>query len=182
MAIYEKTLSGQREIQGTQRLLSLRQRQVLIMVDGRRSANELEVALNNPQVIAMLAELEHAGYVVRTDRTDRRVDTPPIAVQSSAAKEHPTETMLTEYQMQAVRTILQDSTDEYLGIMGKALRQQIASAQGSDGLRACISEWHMALRESKSGRDSAHQLMEEVQAILAQAMMDQPKDSITEPA
>jgi hypothetical protein len=166
MAIYEKSLIGQREIQGSQRLLNLRQRQVLILVDGKRNVEELQEALNNPQVIAILDELEQSGFIVRIDGSPAVIRTLPAL--APAADEGPSEPPLEEDQIQAIKAILLDSTEEYLGIMGKALRQQIESSQDGNSLRACISEWHMALRESKAGRNHAHQRMEEVQALLAQ--------------
>lgn len=70
-------------------------------------------------------------------------------------------------QATMLKDILLSSAKEYLGIMGQSITQKIEAAQSLEQLKTCVSQWHMAIRESKLGKPVAGVLMEQVQHMLA---------------
>jgi hypothetical protein len=70
-------------------------------------------------------------------------------------------------QLAETKSILISSTTEHLGLMGRTMVEQISTAASYEQLKACISRWHMAIRESKGGRMIADELMSKVQMTLS---------------
>jgi hypothetical protein len=68
--------------------------------------------------------------------------------------------------MATVKAILMEAADDYLGIMGRSIKTKIETCDSENNLRQTISSWHMAMRESKLGRESASFLMEQIHKIL----------------
>jgi len=172
--IYQKTPHGIAEIAATEKTLNFRQRRALILVDGKRSAAEIGVYLNQANMPEILANLEALGHIVDTAKPSSPQIQPspiesrpakPTEVQAAASQKEPT---LTELQVHAVKAILISSTEQHLGIMGRSLKQKIEAAQTDEQVIACTSQWHMAMRDSKLGRELAGALMEQVQQLLMQ--------------
>ncbi len=171
LAIFEKTPAGLAEINAENRALNVRQRQILILIDGKRSSDELQAGLKNSNVLEVLLELEKLGFVLDTDKKPAIIETVDIATASEVittptAYTLDTEIHLNEDQVNTVKQILLSSTDEYLGIMGRSMKSTIITATGYMQIKACVSQWHMAMRESKLGRVVAGNLMEQVQATM----------------
>lgn len=158
--VYEKSTTGYREIAGNQRSLSLRQRQILIMVDGKRGENELAALLNSADVLQIIAELASMGYIQQTGST---VSAAPIMSTQTLAQNPDISTE----QLAAVKEIMVVSSNECLGIMGRGLAQKIAAVETRDELKSWVSQWHMAIRESRLGKPLAGVLMEQVQQTMA---------------
>ncbi|HSH97127.1 MAG TPA: hypothetical protein VK954_02445 [Methyloradius sp.] len=171
LAIFEKTPAGLAEINAENRALNVRQRQILILIDGKRSSDELQAGLKNTNVLEVLLELETLGFVVDVDKKPAIIEATDIAaisevITTPTAYTLDTEIHLNEDQVNTVKEILLSSTDEYLGIMGRSMKSTIITATGYLQIKACVSQWHMAMRESKLGRVVAGNLMEQVQATL----------------
>lgn len=171
LAIYEKTPAGLAEINADNRALNVRQRQILILIDGKRGSDELQAGLKNSNVLEVLLELEKLGFVLDVEKKPAIVETvettPTIGVITiPTAYTLDTEIYLNEEQVNTVKQILLNSTDEYLGIMGRGMKSTIITATGYLQIKACVSQWHMAMRESKLGRVVAGSLMEQVQTTM----------------
>ena len=161
--VYEKSTTGYREIAGNQRSLSLRQRQILIMIDGKRSENELAALLNSPDASQIIAELAGMGYIQQAGST--APVTPPLPIiNNQTSAQYPD---ISTEQLAAVKEIMVVSSNECLGIMGRGLAQKIAAVETRDELKSWVSQWHMAIRESRLGKPLAGVLMEQVQQTMA---------------
>lgn len=163
--VYQKSYSGMQEISGNQRALNLRQRQVLIMIDGKRSQDDLEKHLNHLDVAEIVADLKKLGYI--NDPTAPAVKPETINTVAPVAVQPVQDSATDAGQTAVMKEILLSSAREYLGIMGQSMTQKIEAAQSLEQVKACISQWHMAIRESKLGKPVAGVLMEQVQQILA---------------
>jgi len=161
--IYQKTPKGIAEIAASERTLNFRQRQVLILVDGKRNHDEIGLYLNQPNVPEMLAELEKLGHI---HNPAKPASAPKIPLGISPAEAAPEAACMSEEQVKHIKGILITSTEQHLGIMGRSLKQKIEAAITDEQIVACTSQWHMALRESKLGREVAGVLMEQVQQAL----------------
>ncbi len=156
--VYEKTASGIDEIAGAQRRLKLRQRQVLILIDGKRTLNEITQSLPRLTVAEIIEELAAQGFIQDPNRpktSSHIIEPTPNAPEVSAE------------QLAETKNILISSTTEHLGLMGRTMVEQISTAASYEQLKACISRWHMAIRESKGGRMIADELMSKVQMTLS---------------
>lgn len=155
--VYEKTASGIDEITGNQRRLNPRQRQVLILIDGKRTLDEIAQCLPRLPVTDIMEELASQDFIqdpARPRTTAHRIEAASNTPEISAE------------QLAETKSILISSTTEYLGLMGRTMAEQISTASSYEQLKACISRWHMAIRESKGGRMIADELMSKVQMTL----------------
>lgn len=177
--VYEKSFSGQQELNSNQRALNARQRQVLIMIDGKRTQDDLARYLQNLDVAEIIADLERQGYIHTPGQMRPLASTASIPhsaapVQSAlaslpmpeAAPVLDDERPLDSGKLAAIKVILSISAKEHLGLMGRAMIEKIEKIEARDQLQAVISQWHMAIRESKSGRATASVLIEEVNQLL----------------
>ncbi|PKO93050.1 MAG: hypothetical protein CVU15_04225 [Betaproteobacteria bacterium HGW-Betaproteobacteria-1] len=156
--VYEKTASGIDEIAGAQRRLKLRQRQVLILIDGKRTLNEITQSLPRLTVAEIIEELAAQGFI----QDPNRPKTSPHVIEPA-----PNAPEVSAEQLAETKNILISSTTEHLGLMGRTMVEQISTASSYEQLKACISRWHMAIRESKGGRMIADELMSKVQMTLS---------------
>lgn len=72
-----------------------------------------------------------------------------------------------EQTMSAIKRIIADTCGEHLGIFSRELVDKTQQAQDDKQLRVCISQWHMAMQESKTGRESCFDWLNEVNELLA---------------
>ncbi|PKO25201.1 MAG: hypothetical protein CVU35_05345 [Betaproteobacteria bacterium HGW-Betaproteobacteria-8] len=156
--VYEKTASGIDEIAGNQRRLNPRQRQVLILIDGKRALNEITQSLPRLTVAEIIEELAAQGFI----HDPSRPTTIPHVIEPV-----PSAPEISPEQLAETKSILISSTTEHLGLMGRTMVEQISTASSYEQLKACISRWHMAIRESKGGRMIADELMSKVQMTLS---------------
>lgn len=158
--VYEKTASGIDEMVNSERRLTPKQRQVLIMIDGKRSQEEIEQALPRLPVTDIIAELENGHFV----RNPQKPSQPAASVSVSKTIEP---IVISEKTMAETKDLMIASTSQHLGLMGRAMSEQISKASSYEQLRTCISRWHMAIRESKGGHLIADELMSKVQMTLS---------------
>lgn len=197
--VYEKSYSGHQELTNSQRALNARQRQVLIMIDGKRTQDDLARSLQNLDVAEIIADLERQGYIHTPGNVNRSQVAPPPTrpvadipvkpaphpsanqrLQQAAspvanqpplqsapqAGAGPEERPLDSGTLAAIKVILSISAKEHLGLMGRTMVEQIEKIRDRAQLMTAISQWHMAIRESKSGRATASVLIEEVNQLL----------------
>ena len=134
------------------------------MVDGKRDVDSLIQLLRQPALQQTLDELQDLGYIADVARPAATARPPLAAIEAIS---QPQQNPLSNIQIGEIKAILIASTEQYLGIMGRGLKVKIEAAADDNQITACASEWHMAMRESKSGRDMAGKLMDQVQQILA---------------
>ncbi|MBA3696617.1 MAG: hypothetical protein H0W85_07640 [Methylotenera sp.] len=170
--VYEKSALGYNEFTNDRRTLNVRERQVLLLVNGVRNMEELEKFFKKELLTETMLKLELEGFIYPAGSQtstkgaqtagmfgrflDTQSETPPI----NPAK------------IAAVKTILLEATDDYLGLMGRTLKEKIDQCDNEADLRNCISKWHMAMRESKLGRESTDFLMEQIHQTLENKMLD----------
>lgn len=160
--IYQKSALGMHEIFSSDRSLTTRERQILVLIDGKRSSEELEGFFEKRQVKEVLAKLEQLGFTELLDGQS------PVQHASAPATNHIAETgiELRPEQLDAIKQILINGADDYLGIIGRGLKEKVQAATEFRKLRNFISLWHMAMRESKLGRESAGFWMQQINQII----------------
>lgn len=71
-----------------------------------------------------------------------------------------------EDAIRAIKRIIIETSGEHLGIFSRELLDKTERAQDAAQLRVCISQWHMALQESRSGRESCIHWLNAVNELL----------------
>jgi hypothetical protein len=190
--VYEKSARGYTEFTNNKRTLNVRERQVLLLVNGIRDLDDLEKFFKKEHLMETLEKLEAGGFIqptkayssatpAITETATNSVDAPtsPILTASPAAdfsvaslttmsffQTENVNTTVNAATIEAVKTILVEATDDYLGLMGRAIRARISACDNETELRNCISSWHMAMRESKLGRESTSFLLQQIHHAL----------------
>ena len=155
--IYQKSTLGIQEIASSQRSLGVRQRQVLVLINGKRSIEDLEGFFEKQQLNEILTTLTQGGFV-QTLNTPLTGDTE----QSTSHVISDSAVTLSHEQIITIQQILLNGADDYLGLMGRGIKETIVKTENFEQLKSCISIWHMSLRESKLGRESEGFLMKQI--------------------
>lgn len=168
--VYEKSARGFSEFITEKRSLHVRERQVLLLVNGVRNLDDLEKFFKKELLTETIQKLELGGYIQqpRGTHTEKKLSAP---TQPFFNVDH-TSTPISPENMTAIKAILVESAHDYLGIMGRSLKSRIEACSDENDIRNCISSWHMAMRESKLGRESASFLMEQIHQTLDNKILD----------
>ena len=172
--VYEKSSLGYNEFTTNKRTLNVRERQVLLLVNGERNLDSLEKLFRKEVLIDTIKKLESNGYIQLSTVISASENATPL---SHAIKKQPPTTQsffetsnaaenISPNKILTIKTILNKATDDYLGIMGRSIKAQIEASANETDLRQCISSWHMAMRESKLGREPASHLIAQIHQIL----------------
>ncbi len=122
------------------------------------------------EVHEMIQKLESNGYIQRP-RGVLPEKKPSITTLSFFNADNAI-TAINPAKIEAIKTILLAATDDYLGLMGRSIKVRIEACNNEVDLRNCISSWHMAMRESKLGRESTSFLMEQIHQTIENKMLD----------
>lgn len=165
--VYEKSTLGFNEFTNNNRTLGVRERQVLLLVNGVRNLDELNKFFKKDLLLDTIKKLETEGYIQLPQGQQRPLEFASSLQNQLSLQDTPTKTEpICPTKMATVKAILIEAADDYLGIMGRGIKAKIESCDNENNLRQTISSWHMAMRESKLGRESASFLMEQIHKTL----------------
>lgn len=177
--VYEKSALGYNEFTNNRRTLNVRERQVLLLVNGVRNMEDLEKFFKKELLTETILKLELEGFIYPANTQSNGTllnQTTNVSghfflnTQSATIPINPA-------KMAAIKTILLEASDDYLGLMGRGIKDKIAKCDNETDLRNCISSWHMAMRESKLGRESTDFLMEQIHQTMENKLMDAEIDT-----
>lgn len=168
--IYQKSALGDNEFINDKRTLHFKERQVLLLLNGIRSIDELELFFKKDFLAETIQKLESIGYIQCLQNLIQ--EKKPLITPLSLFNTEITSTPIPQEKIKAIKTILVEAADDYLGLMGRGIKARIESCNNEVDLRNCISSWHMAMRESKLGRESTSFLMEQIHQTLENKMLD----------
>jgi hypothetical protein len=168
--VYEKSALGFNEFITDKRTLGVRERQVLLLVNGVRKLDDLEKFFKKDLLIDTIKKLESEGYIhlpveyQQNQQQPQHTNQFPVTLSFLDAPD--SAEPICPVKLATVKAILIEAADDYLGIMGRSIKAKIEACDNEDSLRQAISSWHMAMRESKLGRESASFLMEQIHQTL----------------
>lgn len=169
--LYEKSVLGTNEFINEKRTLHFKERQVLLLINGKRTLEDLMQFFKKELLMETLLKLEQDGYIqqpqyIQVEAKATAVSSIPLFYKNSSAPPiHPAKISL-------IKSILIEATDDYLGLFGRNLRERIKECNNEVDLKSCMSNWHMAMRESKLGRESASYLMEQIHQIVENKLLN----------
>jgi len=147
--IFQKTASGLSEIGNRSDALTVKQRRVLILVNGKNDTSTLKKLSLCNDIAEILDTLLRLGFIVRErggTAYDYALDTTLPQVPETGARELMCNTLLTFANRVRV---------------GKLI-EQINSVKDIDSLKDLVKPWHQAMMETPSGMYQADELRQEV--------------------
>lgn len=161
--VYAKTDAGRAEVGLRAAGLSGRARTLLIMVDGRKPAAALAGVVPLGQLEALLGGLLDRGLIAPADVASLFAPDPvPQAAHEAAHEAAPA---LPAWLVEIKRDMT-DTAETYLGLMAAEVVRRIERAGDEAQLNSVLGHWHMAMRDSKRGRDVAEACLARIQARL----------------
>lgn len=157
--VYAKTARGRHEVGQRAAGLNARQRTALIMLDGQRDARVLETLMPADQVAPVLATLIALGLIAAApDAAVAATVSGPVS--GPAPLHHPA-------GLDAIKAELIQSAERYLGVMAADVVGRIRAAGDAAQLLRVLGRWHMAMQDSKHGKEAARDLLEKTRATLS---------------
>jgi hypothetical protein len=140
--------------------LNARVRRVLIMVDGKKTVEDLRGMLQSDDLQHTLGMLEEDGYIAVA-----AAGTPGGKMAAPAAP-LPSITAFTELpatpdplRLQMARNFMSNTLKTFVGALGtSSLLDRLDNAQGHEALRALFDEWYHTIVMSREGRREAEGL------------------------
>ncbi|HET9112551.1 MAG TPA: hypothetical protein VFN66_01630 [Burkholderiales bacterium] len=173
--VYCKTDKGRQEIIERRHPLTFRQRNTLILMDCAKKLELIADAIPLTELEKTVPFLLEHGFIVlaHVQQAEERPvaardrQTPAGAANTAAAtlfKQTSTQPPLTQDTdiIEKVKAFMLASTDTHLGLMGADTIARIQRCRTAEQLIAAAAFWHMALRESRTGKEFAAIFMEQV--------------------
>ncbi|WP_265947930.1 hypothetical protein [Dechloromonas sp. A34] len=162
---FAKTPKGQDEISTKAGGLTPRQRRVLIMIDGKRTVDELRSMLQADDLQHTLGLLEEDGYIEVASDTGK-AGTPPAQLPSITAFGELPATP-DPIRMQHARNFMMNTLNAFVGALGtSSLLDKIENAQDHGTLRHLYDEWYHAIVMSREGKREAESLRTKLLAVI----------------
>ncbi|TNF87607.1 MAG: hypothetical protein JSU67_07785 [Gammaproteobacteria bacterium] len=164
--IFHKTAKGQSEVEARTNALSIKERRVLILVNGENNAARLKELSLCENIVEILETLLSGGFIAQLGgaAAAAAVSAPgassaeagprPAAAKSTAgigAREFMCNTLLTFANRVRVARLL----------------EEINAAEDADSLKEMVKPWYQALSETPGGMYQADELRKEVNKMIA---------------
>ena len=150
-AIFRKTPRGQAEIKSKTDALSMKERRVLILVNGQNSAAKLKELSLCENIVDILENLLNLDFI-------ENLETGP-ATDTTAGKSEPAEIEAGDFMCNTLLTFANR-------VRVADLLQQINEAEDNESLKALVKPWYIALSETPGGMYQADDLRKEVLAMI----------------
>lgn len=153
--IFHKTAKGQAEIESRSAGLTMKQRRVLILVNGANNIDDLTRLSLCDDVAEILQYLAESGFIDAGDGTTTAVETPDFAApEISAASVGAGEFMC--------NTLLTFANRVRVG----KLIEEIRAAKDKDSISELVKPWYRAISETPGGMYQADDLRDELYKMI----------------
>lgn len=166
MAIYGKTPLGTQAVETRTPPLPPRNRQILIMLDGRRDSAEFEKAFGAEAVAGILQSLVDAGLIESMAAPVQSASQASASASASATAATAAPPAATDPRLEEIRALLVDSTRGYTGPSGKALVQRLREAPDLPALLALRGEWTRTLAQNPLALEALAVLEQRLDSLL----------------
>jgi hypothetical protein len=158
--VFGKTAAGRAEVGQRSAGLTARQRSVLIMLDGQKSLAEIGPLVGEDEMLAAVEGLLRKGLV--------GISSAPASVAKPEAPAlSPRAAGVGAAAFAAARDLMAAAARKHLGLLAADLVRRIEHAKDESQLAGVIGLWHVSIRESKTGKPCAEDLLAEARALLA---------------
>jgi hypothetical protein len=157
--VYVKTPKGIEEINSRSYGLPQRVRQILIMMDGKRSLSDVAAILPEDDGETLLKSLVTGGFIVPLQSVGANSQGTPVD------KFVPPQDIAQRFEM--ARNLMRNTINAFLGGMGSSLLNQLDKCTNLDELRVHYKAWQDAILLSSDGRKQAEDLENRLAALLS---------------
>lgn len=170
--VFSKTAKGREEVIRRVAGLNMRERSVLIMLDGIKRLDRLLTAMPKEElgrIVDHLAKKELIQVSAVAEKIpDDVCDATIVAFQEQEAASSPFKTAYLEdlEKLREVKDFMTSTAHTYLGLLSADLIHRIERAKDAPQLMAVVGQWYIALRDSKHGYRFASGFMEKTLATL----------------
>ena len=154
--VFAKTPKGREEVALRAAGLNARQRSTLIMLDGQKRLDAVPALPPQPELGLIIDTLLALGLIVPQTAA---APAPAAEVQAAPAVD-PVEAA----RLARIKAMMTESAEACLGLMAADLVRRIDRAADEAQLQSVLGHWHMAMRESKYGREVAGARLAEIKA------------------
>ena len=171
-AIYAKTAQGQQEIQSRSLGLAPLARRVLVLVDGKRSGQDLSTFVPGGDITAQLTELlgrdciEAVGVAQQAPSPAAAPAKPHAPDENDLAGLPPAESRSAK-ELEMARNFMTNTVNNIFGHHNRiSLLEAIHGCQSSSELRHVYVAWALALETNATGKKRLPELREKLFAVL----------------
>lgn len=162
--VFRKTTKGSEEMTTRTNAFSPRVRRILILVDGKRTVDQLRELAAADDLIHSLGLLEESGLIEVSSAPSRRGEATPVSAPLppiNTFRDNPAPNDPLRLQMS--RNFMANTIKVFMGTVGtSSLLTRIEDATTLEALRGCFGEWHHAIVSSRDGRREAEVLREKL--------------------
>jgi len=158
--VYVKTPKGIEEINTRSHALAQRARQMLIMMDGKRTLSDVEELIPQEEGEELLASLLAGGFIVP-------LQTASTSTSSGKPTERFTPPQDINERFEMARNLMRNTINAFLGGMGSGLINQLDKCTNLDELRFHYKAWQEAIVLTSEGRKQAKDLENRLAALLS---------------
>jgi hypothetical protein len=159
--VFCKTEKGKAELELRQAGLNIRQRSVLIMLDGRKRLRDIETLLPAQVLQDIMAVLMERELIAPANKNGSQSALRPVG--STVAAIAPREASV---NLIKTKQLLIQAAETYLGLLAADVVRRVERASDEAELQSVLGHWNMAMHESKLGRQVARVKLEEIKACL----------------
>ena len=166
--VFAKTPKGQDEVANKSGGLTPRVRRVLIMVDGKRTVDELRSMLQADDLQHTLGLLEEDGYIAMASVKDAQgVINPAPAEQPGITAFRPLPDPANKKEMDMARNFIQNSLKTFCGPFAHLEIVEAAfSAKTHEELRWQFAPWFHAIVQTRDGKRRAEELRAQLLKVI----------------
>lgn len=159
--LYVKTPKGIEEITSRKYALPARQRQVLVMLDGKRSRGEIADLLPGGEAESLLEKLISGDFIVPL----QTVAQAELAAGAPPAKTAAPQDDAERFEM--AKNFMRNTVQTFLGVMGSGFISQVNKCTNFDDLRRNFGAWKEAMMLTGDGRKQLADLESRLAALLS---------------
>jgi hypothetical protein len=167
--VFTKTARGQEEISHKSGSLTPRQRRVLIMIDGKRTVDELRDMLQADDLQHTLGLLEEAGHIEVSAIKDAAGQSQPAPSEAlpSITAFRPAPQPPNAKEMEMARNFIQNSLKTFCGPFAHLHIVEAAfAATTHEALREQFDPWFHAIVQTRDGRRRAEELRTQLLKVI----------------
>lgn len=170
--VFSKTAKGREEVIRRIAGLNVRERSVLIMLDGIKRLDRLLTAMPEEELGRIVDRLAKQNLIqvssVEEQVPEAICDTTIAAYREQEAALSTVKSAFLEDpdKLREVKDFMTSTAHTYLGLLSADLIHRIERAKDAPQLMAVVGQWYIALRDSKHGHRFASGFMEKTLATL----------------
>lgn len=161
--VFAKTPKGRAEVAQRSTGLNGKQRSILIVLDGQKRLSAIRTMLPVQEMAGVVdfllaLELIAPQTEVAASTTAPRTATIERTLASASAP------LADAAKLLHIKSMMTHSAETHLGLMAAEVVRRVQQACDETQLLSVLGHWHMAMRESKYGKDVASMHLEQIKA------------------